>query len=150
MKTEKVSLEIAMRTTRCREHPHCYACREPADGGLGLCFAPDGAGGVLAEWMPSALWEGYPGMLHGGIIATLLDSAMVHVLFAAGVVARTADLHVRYRAPVLIRDRVQLHAELRDQRPPFFRLDAALWQKGIRCACAEAKFLSTSGVIQAW
>jgi len=150
MKTEKGSLEAAMRMARRCEHPHCFACGEPVSGGLGLSFELDREGEVVADWIPPASMESYPGILHGGIIATLLDSAMVQVLFAAGIVARTGDLHIRFRMPVLTLSPVQVRAGLRDQRPPLFRLEAVLWQKGIRCAYAEAKFMSTSEIIKEW
>jgi acyl-coenzyme A thioesterase PaaI-like protein len=43
--------------------------------------------------------QSYPNVLHGGVIATILDSAMVYALFAIDVVAVTAAIEVRYLAP---------------------------------------------------
>jgi uncharacterized protein (TIGR00369 family) len=45
-------------------------------------------------------FEGPPGYLHGGIIATLLDEAMSKAVRAHGLVAMTRNLEVDYARPV--------------------------------------------------
>ncbi len=52
--------------------------------------------------MPSvpATFEGHPGLLHGGIIATLLDEAMSKSVRARGFTAMTRHMEVDYLRPV--------------------------------------------------
>lgn len=136
--------ETLLHTTGRQGHPHCFACGDPSEGGLGLCFKLGQDGEVTTDWTCPAGTESYPGILHGGIIATLLDSAMVHALFARGVVARTGELQIRYQNPVFTAKPVGIRAWLRDWRKPLFLLEAELWQDSSRCARARAKFIISS------
>jgi uncharacterized protein (TIGR00369 family) len=45
-------------------------------------------------------YEGPPGYVHGGIIATLLDEAMSKAVRAHGVLAMTRHMEVDYQRPV--------------------------------------------------
>lgn len=125
-----------------REHARCFACRPVAAGGLGLRFAVEPDETVTAQWMPPAGYESYAGVLHGGLLATVLDSAMVHALFARGVVARTGELTLRYRRPVQHAAPVTARAWLRSAYPPLFQLEAEIRQVGAVCVHARAKFMA--------
>ncbi len=138
--------EDLLRSTCRREHPHCFACSDPAEGGLGLRFNIGPDGGVHAGWTPPPGCESYPGLVHGGLIATLLDAAMLHALFARGVAARTGELRIRYRNPVCIGAPITIHAWLRRQCGALFELEAKLRQGASLCAEAGAKFMRQPGV----
>jgi acyl-coenzyme A thioesterase PaaI-like protein len=107
----------------------CFACGVNHPHGLKLRFRRDGSGSVIAHWTPSKAWEGFQGIIHGGIVSTVLDEAMSKAVAAAGVMALTCHLEVRLRRHVaagermLVRGwvvekrkrRVQVEAELRDR-----------------------------------
>jgi acyl-coenzyme A thioesterase PaaI-like protein len=133
--------EEVLRAICRREHPHCFACSDPADGGLGLHFQVDAGGGVTARWTSPPGGESYPGIVHGGLVATLLDAAMVHALFARGIVARTGELRIRYRSPVCIGSSVTVRAWLTNGNGRLFVLEAELRQGASVCAEARAKFM---------
>lgn len=126
-----------------REHTRCFACRPASAGGLGLAFALQPDGSVSAEWTCPPGYESYPGVLHGGLIATALDSAMVHALFARGIVARTGELTVRYRHSVDAGQPILVRAWVGGSYPPLFQLEAELSQNGRVSARAHAKFMET-------
>jgi tRNA-Thr(GGU) m(6)t(6)A37 methyltransferase TsaA len=130
-----------LRATCRREHPHCFACSDPAEGGLGLAFRvlPDGA--VQATWTAPLGAESYPGIVHGGLTATLLDAAMVHALFARGIAGLTGDLRIRYRSPVCIGSPVTVRAWLTSDFDPGFALAAEIRQGASLCAEANGKFM---------
>ena len=136
-----VPTEERLRATCRREHPHCFACSDPVDGGLGPHFHVDLDGGVTARWTCPVGGESYPGIVHGGVVATLLDAAMVHSLFARGVVARTGELRIRYRSPVCIGSPVVVRAKLANEGGRLFVLEAELRQGASLCAEARAKFM---------
>jgi uncharacterized protein (TIGR00369 family) len=98
-------------------------------------------GDVTARWTCPAGGESYPGIVHGGVVATLLDAAMVHALFARGVVARTGELRIRYRSPVCIGSPVVVRAKLANEGGRLFVLEAELRQGTSLCAEARAKFM---------
>jgi len=79
---------------------HCFGCGTNNPVGLRLQFsvAPDHA--VVCEATVSDNYEGPPGYLHGGIIATLLDEAMSKANRALGVTAMTRQMQVEYLRPV--------------------------------------------------
>ncbi|WP_221031264.1 PaaI family thioesterase [Actomonas aquatica] len=129
-----------------REHPHCFACGTvEGSGGLALAFQVDPTHhGVTAAWSCPAAHCSYADTVHGGVLATLVDSAMVHALFAQGVVARTAELCIRYRHPVATEHPLTVTACLRQHLGRLLVLDAAITQDGRRCVAAEAKFMSAA------
>ena len=75
----------------------CFACGRDNPHGLQLEFrvGPDGATSV--SWVPDVKWEGLRGIVHGGIVTTLLDEAMAKAVAATGYKMMTADLRVRFR-----------------------------------------------------
>ena len=65
---------------------------------LKFLLAEDGAV-VCLPTIPER-YEGPPGYLHGGIIATLLDEAMSKTVRARGLKAVTGRMEIDYRRPV--------------------------------------------------
>jgi acyl-coenzyme A thioesterase PaaI-like protein len=65
-----------------------------------LRFTPSDPGAVAATARPGRLYEGPPGLVHGGWIAALFDEVMAVLQRDAGVNGMTAELTVRYRRPV--------------------------------------------------
>jgi acyl-coenzyme A thioesterase PaaI-like protein len=84
--------------------------------------------------------EGYPDVLHGGVICALLDGVMTNCLFACGVVAVTGDLRVRFRLPVATSGRAAVRAWVESSSRPLHQLAAELTQDGQIKATATAKF----------
>jgi len=121
-------------------HPGCIACREPVRGGLGLSFRTRSDGSVAARFPCPSNYQGYPGRLHGGIEAMLLDAAMTHCLFARGIHAVTARLDIRYRRPVGIEKAVWVTARLVRRTKRLCVLAAEIVQEGAVRAEAEGRF----------
>lgn len=81
---------------------NCFVCGRENANGLGLSFYEVGPDEVTAECTVPSHFEGYPGIIHGGIVATMLDeiaerAALIgeHNRFRL-----TAKLEIRYRKPV--------------------------------------------------
>ena len=126
------------RVVRPESHVDCMVCG--IDTILGLCFRAN-EHGVRASLKLKPEWQGYSGTLHGGMIATLLDAAMTHCLFHQRVEAMTADLQVRYLAPVPCPGCIEVSARLAGQRKLVYELDAELRVGGVVKARAKAKFM---------
>jgi uncharacterized protein (TIGR00369 family) len=79
-----------------------------------LHFAADGEG-VLCRATLDAKYQGWRGVVHGGIAMALIDEAMAHAAGFAGHRGVTASVNVRFRKPVpvdepiLVRGRVTWH-----------------------------------------
>jgi uncharacterized protein (TIGR00369 family) len=81
-------------------HPRCFGCGPANSIGLHLEFTSDHGNGVVCETVIPDVFESYPGYLHGGIIATLLDEAMSKAVRSLGISAMTRQMEVEYPRPV--------------------------------------------------
>jgi uncharacterized protein (TIGR00369 family) len=79
---------------------HCFGCGQANPAGLKLEFSKSAENVVVSHATVSDNYEGPPGYLHGGIIATLLDEAMSKANRAQGVTAMTRQMQVEYLRPV--------------------------------------------------
>jgi acyl-coenzyme A thioesterase PaaI-like protein len=126
---------------RERVHPRCVVCSPANPLGLGQAFALQSDGSVESTFAGGEVWESYPGLLHGGVTAALLDGAMTNCLFAHGVEAVTAELRVRYRHPVAACGEMTTRASLVESHGRLHLLRAELRQAGQVKATALGKFL---------
>jgi uncharacterized protein (TIGR00369 family) len=78
----------------------CFGCGQANPVGLRLEFSKTVDGHIVSTAVISNQYEGPPGYLHGGIIATLLDEAMSKANRARGVTAMTRQMQVEYLRPV--------------------------------------------------
>ncbi len=80
---------------------NCFGCSPDNANGLQLHFEEDTeAVTVHAEFSIARRFEGPPGHVHGGIIATILDEAMGKVNRQKGVVALTRHMSIDFLHPV--------------------------------------------------
>jgi acyl-coenzyme A thioesterase PaaI-like protein len=123
-------------------HPHCVVCGPGNSCGLGLRFLPSPGGrGVRAAFDCSSQFEGYTGLLHGGIVSAILDGAMAHCLFRLGRIGHTGSLTVRFRHPVLVDKDATVEAWLEESRGRLHVLSARLEQGGQVKVEASARFM---------
>jgi uncharacterized protein (TIGR00369 family) len=78
----------------------CFGCGQANPAGLKLEFATSPEGAVISRAVISDQYEGPPGCVHGGIIATMLDEAMSKANRVRGVTAMTRQMQVEYLSPV--------------------------------------------------
>lgn len=80
---------------------YCFACGKDNPYGLKLEFSyiNDEA---IAEFTARPEHQGYNGVMHGGLIATLLDEAMAKWLSFNGIRAVTAEMSIKFKKPVPI------------------------------------------------
>ncbi|MDD2227994.1 MAG: PaaI family thioesterase [Candidatus Neomarinimicrobiota bacterium] len=77
----------------------CFACGKDNAVGLKLEFSYVGDKAV-AEFTSPACYEGYRGVIHGGIITTLMDEAMAKAILISGKKAVTAQITTHFRKPL--------------------------------------------------
>jgi uncharacterized protein (TIGR00369 family) len=111
----------------------------PIASTLGFGLAQVDEGRAVFTLQPAEFHYNPIGMVHGGVAATLLDSAMgcaVHSLLPAGVGYTTLELKVNF-----------LRAMTRDTGP--VRAEATVLHAGSRTALAEARLLDATGKLLA-
>ena len=98
-------------------------------------------GNVFARFQGRNELQGYDGILHGGVIAALLDSAMTNCLFQHEVKAVTGDLRIRYRHPIPATAELELRAGIEFVKSPLYVMRAEIRQNSKSMATASAKFI---------
>jgi uncharacterized protein (TIGR00369 family) len=106
-----------------------------------LTFAASDDGNVQAKFDCGSAFEGYTGMLHGGVVASLMDGAMINCLFARGILAVTAELTVRFRHPVVTGTPATVRAWIERSSGPRHLLKAEIKQSTQLKATAVGKFM---------
>lgn len=118
---------------RTDHYPFCWGCSVGTDG-LGFEWRFEG-GALHAEHVVGERFQGAPGMVHGGIVAALLDEACGQVARPLVSPAVTSRLEVRYLAPVPVEEPL--------------RISAQVVETGERRVSAEASILDGDGLVLA-
>ena len=133
--------QIRLFNMQTEAHPFCFVCSGSNPMGLALRYASQPDGSVSAKFLGHSALEGYSGLLHGGVIAALLDGAMTNCLFAQGRAALTVELKVRYHESVAASEEVLVRAWLEDDSHGLYQMRAELAQGGKVKASATGKFM---------
>jgi acyl-coenzyme A thioesterase PaaI-like protein len=104
------------------ELPHtrgCLVCGRENPQGLHLHLYVDRETGVVrCEFTPLAVHIGFEGVVHGGILATVLDEAMVWAATWSGKrFCVCGELNVRFKALAKIGEPVVVEAKIASERP---------------------------------
>jgi acyl-coenzyme A thioesterase PaaI-like protein len=80
----------------------CFGCGRANPVGLYMKFRDDGVDRVLSEYTVAQRYQGYPGLVHGGVIATMLDEAVARVSFIGDPhhFMMSVKLQVSFRHPI--------------------------------------------------
>ncbi len=130
---------------RHQTHAWCVVCGADNPLGLKIDFSLHPDGSVEGRFAGGHVFQSYDGVLHGGMIAALLDGAMTNCLFAHGRTAVTGELNVRYRKSVASGEPVVMRAWLEQSNLGLYQLRAELTQNGCVKAVASAKFMAKPG-----
>jgi uncharacterized protein (TIGR00369 family) len=93
----------------------CFVCGVDNPIGLHLDIWMDGEQ-VWAEFTPGQQHQGWPGVLHGGIQATLLDEIMGRVAFLRHQWMVTVRIEITYRKPVPLGQPLKITARSEEWR----------------------------------
>lgn len=116
---------------------NCFACGMHNAIGLKLTFYAQPDGSVAGEYIVPTQFEGYPGITHGGIVASILDEAVSRVFMVAD--------HNRFMYTGRLTTRLRRHVPV-DQ--PLRITGRALRDRG-RTAEAEANIYGPDGELLA-
>ncbi|MFW5829589.1 MAG: PaaI family thioesterase [Planctomycetota bacterium] len=130
--------------TRLRAHADCRLCGRAQAEVPQLDFWPEADGSIRADFRCGPSSTGFDGMMHGGIAAAICDAAMCNVLFAAGIVAMTAKLEIRYRRPLRLHTDASVRAWLEQCRGGGWWLKATILQHDSVIVEASALFMMST------
>ena len=131
--------------TQLRDNQRCYVCGKKNPVGLSVDFEiDDGTRTIRAKFIPSADHQGYEGIIHGGILSSLLDEAMAKLAYSLGIPAVTAEITVKFKAPASPGDELLVAGRLTDEGKRLILADAAISRGPVMIAEAKGKLLRIS------
>jgi uncharacterized protein (TIGR00369 family) len=123
----------------------CYGCGQKNAQGLRMTFAHLADGTAECVYTAAEHLAGAPGVIHGGVQATLLDEVMGHAIHVGDVDpdldVATVDFSLRYRRPAPVGVPLVLRARLvRSEGRDFFVTGEIVSPKGEVLTTAEARW----------
>ena len=104
---------------------YCFACGEANPVGLHLHFHIENERFITKKIVPRE-YQSYTGVVHGGIVTTMLDEAMGGYLYEQGEKAVTARIEVRYRQPTPVDEELTITGWVESRRRNFVEMKAAI------------------------
>lgn len=122
------------------EDGFCFVCGPRNESGLMARFETDAEKrSAVCRLVVPARFQGWRQMVHGGIVATLLDEACIYACRAGGGNFVTGEIRVRYRQPVPVDTPLTVRAEVVGGRRRLLEARALLEIAGEVHAEAETK-----------
>lgn len=101
----------------------CFVCGLKNVAGLKASFYETDDGVLVATFTPGAVHQSYPGRLHGGIAATILDETIGRAIMIgseAEVWGVTLELNVEYKKPIPLGAQLRVTGRIMEQNSRFF------------------------------
>lgn len=104
---------------------NCFACGKNNPNGLRLSFEVDkDKQTVKTTFVASPVFQGWDGIVHGGILSTLLDEAMANLVYQLGYQAVTASIEIRFKKPAPILEPLLVYGEVTEVSKRLIRAKA--------------------------
>ena len=123
----------------------CFVCGQDNVIGLNLNFHFDGEV-ARTKWLPGRRHEGYKDIIHGGLLAAVLDEVMIKAALAKDIRCVTASMEVKYKTPAEVGDELLFEGRVTEQKGRIIL--AAGWarnSKGDVIAQATGKYMTAPG-----
>lgn len=101
--------------------------------------------GSVGTTTVGAVFEGGPGLVHGGVLALLLDHAMGHAAVCAGYAAMTTELTLRFRRPTRLGRQLHVTARLDRKAGRMLYLSGEITVDGTISVEASGMFITLTG-----
>lgn len=106
---------------------------------------------IVAEFVPGRWHEGWRGVVHGGILTTILDETMAYALFLEGYEGLTARMDLRYRSSVQQGDRLRVEARIVGRRSRVIDVHGVILRAGQVVVEGTARFMILGPLnVEAW
>ncbi len=144
--TPSPDAETAPAPLRAKPNSHCFVCGETNSSGLHLHFRQTGSSEMVADWNPGSACEGFLGIVHGGLVSTVLDEAMSKAVVATRIEALTVELRVRLRRNLDPMQTFHVRGWVNSQKRRLIQTEATMTSpEGIEYAHAWGTFLTIHG-----
>ncbi len=112
--------------TKMLQYQNCFVCGQDSKNGLRVSFKTTDEG-ARAEYTPSKEFEGFKGIVHGGILCALLDEVMWKTVDgSAGVLTMTAKMEVSFKRPARIGSKLVIEGFITDRKRKLYETRAVI------------------------
>ena len=119
----------------------CFACGEGNNKGLKLKFFSQG-NKTITEFTASEEHQGYPGIMHGGLITTILDELMSRSVNSLGYFGVTARMEIRFRQQVPLGEKIRCESQVIKVKKKIIDVEAkAFFENGKLAAESQGRFM---------
>ena len=138
-------IRVAGRRFELAPH-HCFACGELNEHGLHLTLHGDERG-CWTELVLDDRFEGWHGIAHGGILATILDEVGAWSVIAHGGWGVTARMWIDFRRPAAIGQPIRAEGRVTASRRRVYETASQVLDAGDRTvlATSTATFVAATG-----
>ena len=123
---------------------YCFVCGTQNPVGLKLNFRYDEKNEEMVS-NTSFLrhFQGWQGVLHGGLISTVLDEIMIKAAAQKGLKCVTAELNIKFKKPALLKKEFIIKGKVNEiRRRIVFTEGSVVDSDGTTIAAANGKFIT--------
>ncbi|OFW50080.1 MAG: hypothetical protein A2163_07145 [Actinobacteria bacterium RBG_13_35_12] len=130
-------------------YTNCFVCGKSNPIGLNIVFFKD-QDKVKAEFIPESKHQGFKGIVHGGILFSILDEIMGRTaVVTKGVMTMTVEINIRYRKKALVGEKIVFTARMTKDLGRMIEAQAeARSEDGALLTEAKGKFIVVSKEMQ--
>ncbi|MCF6178343.1 MAG: PaaI family thioesterase [Geopsychrobacter sp.] len=124
----------------------CFVCGLDNPAGLQIQLKVDSQNSSASSQLSlDARFQGWQGVIHGGILATLLDEVAIYACRGQGEQFVTTGINVRYRKPVPVDCAIDLSAKVVEVRRKIYKVESRIEISGVLYAAAEVQVMCLDG-----
>lgn len=121
----------------------CFVCGQKNPQGLKINFQVDREKQTISTtYTVEPTYQGWDGVVHGGILCTLLDEAMANLVYELGLNGIAASLEVRFKKPAPTLEPLRIYGEITEVHKKLVRAKASISKEdGTVLATGTASFV---------
>lgn len=120
---------------------YCFVCGKKNPKGIKAVFN-HGNGKSFTEITLNKEYQGYSGIIHGGVIVALLDEACVYAANSLGFNTVTVELKARFKNPATVGEKITVQAQAKHLKSKLIEAKAEIKNsKDLVIAEAETKLI---------
>jgi uncharacterized protein (TIGR00369 family) len=128
------------------KYRNCFVCGNENAHGLQASFFVGDDGSVVSELVADERFQGYKDVLHGGIVASMLDEVMIKAILASGAIVVTAEMTVKYKLPARVGHKLVFIGSVTEHKGRIYQTTGiARYDSGETVAVATGVYLEAKG-----
>jgi len=126
----------------------CFVCGDKNPHGLCIAFYYD-RDQVVGEYTTDEKFQGYQGIVHGGLVSTLLDEIMAKAVLARQRYCMTVEMTVRFKKAIPVGTKLRLTGRVtQDRRRLLETAGEVTGEDGAVYATATGKYLEAAAKVK--